>query len=96
MLGGLIANHRLTVFDKNHPMLANPLVRRAMTHAIDRQTIVDALWGGRTRVPKGLQWEFYGDMFHADWAVPAYRPGARRASWSGSPATRAIRSPTAC
>jgi peptide/nickel transport system substrate-binding protein len=72
VLGGLIANHRQTVFDKTHPQLENPLVRRAMTHAIDRQTIVDALWGGRTRVPKGLQWEFYGDMFHADWTVPAF------------------------
>jgi peptide/nickel transport system substrate-binding protein len=70
--GGLISNHRLTVFDKNHPQLASPLLRRAMTHAIDRQAIVDALWGGRTQVPKGLQWEFYGDMFHADWSVPAF------------------------
>lgn len=72
--GGLISNHRLTVFDKTHPQLENPLIRRAMTHAIDRQTIVDALWGGRTRVPKGLQFEFYGDMFIADWAVPAFDP----------------------
>jgi peptide/nickel transport system substrate-binding protein len=72
VLGGLITNHRLTVFDKTHPQLENPLIRRAMTHAIDRQGIVDALWGGRTRVPKGLQWEFYGDMFVADWSVPAY------------------------
>jgi peptide/nickel transport system substrate-binding protein len=90
ILGGLIGNHRLTVFDKNHPMLANPLVRRAMTHAIDRQTIVDALWGGRTRVPKGLQWEFYGDMFHADWAVPAYdtelaRKLVRESGYKGDP-----------
>jgi hypothetical protein len=38
--GGTILNHRLTVFDKNHPQLANPLVRRAFTHAIDRQAIV--------------------------------------------------------
>ena len=78
VLGGLIANHRLTTFDKTHPQLENPLVRRAMTHAIDRQTIVDALWGGRTRVPKGLQWEFYGDMFIADWAVPAFDPKLAR------------------
>ena len=28
----------------------------------------------RTRVPPGLQWEFYGDMFIADWTVPAYDP----------------------
>jgi len=76
--GGLIANHRLTAFDKTHPQLESPLLRRALTHAIDRQTIVDALWGGRTRVPKGLQWEFYGDMFHADWNVPAYDPAEAR------------------
>ena len=41
--GGTIPNHRLTVFDKNHAVLANPLVRRAFTHAIDRQAIVDSL-----------------------------------------------------
>ena len=72
--GGTILNHRLTVFDKNHPQLANPLVRRAFTHAIDRQAIVDSLWSGRTRVPHGLQWEYYADMFQADWTVPEYNP----------------------
>lgn len=72
--GGTVLNHRLTVFDKHHPQLANPLVRRAMTHAIDRQAIVDSLWAGRTVVPKGLQWDYYGDMFLADWSVPAYDP----------------------
>jgi peptide/nickel transport system substrate-binding protein len=88
--GGLISNHRLTAFDKTHPQLENPLVRRAMTHAIDRQIIVDALWGGRTRVPKGLQWEFYGDMFHADWAVPAFdiklaKDLVRQSGYKGDP-----------
>lgn len=72
--GGTILNHRLTVFDKNHPQLANPLVRRALTHAIDRQAIVDSLWAGRTVVPAGLQWPYYDDMFIADWTVPAYDP----------------------
>lgn len=90
VLGGLIANHRLTVFDKTHPQLENPLIRRAMTHAIDRQSIVDALWGGRTRVPKGLQWEFYGEMFVADWAVPAYdqklaRELVKQSGYKGEP-----------
>ncbi|BBK35148.1 ABC transporter substrate-binding protein [Allostella sp. ATCC 35155] len=72
--GGLIGNHRLLCFDKAHPELKDPRVRLAMCHAIDRQLIVDALWAGRTRVPKGLQWEFYDQMFHADWSVPAYDP----------------------
>jgi peptide/nickel transport system substrate-binding protein len=72
--GGTILNHRIMVFDKNYPVLADPRVRRAMTHAIDRQGIVDALWAGRTSVPKGLQWSYYDDMFVNDWSVPAYDP----------------------
>jgi peptide/nickel transport system substrate-binding protein len=88
--GGTILNHRLTVFDKNHAQLQNPLVRRAFTHAIDRKAIVDALWAGRTRVPAGLQWEYYGDMFHADWTVPEYNPALakdllKQAGYKGDP-----------
>jgi peptide/nickel transport system substrate-binding protein len=70
--GGTILNHRLTCFDKHHPVLADARVRRAMTHAVDRQAIVDSLWAGRTVVPRGLQWDYYGDMFLADWTVPAF------------------------
>jgi peptide/nickel transport system substrate-binding protein len=88
--GGTILNHRLTVFDKNHPQLRDPRIRRAMTHAIDRQAIVDSLWAGRTVVPKGLQWEYYGEMFHADWSVPAFnlneaRRLLREANYRGDP-----------
>jgi peptide/nickel transport system substrate-binding protein len=78
VVGGLIGNHRLIVFDKNHPQLADPRIRQALTHAIDRQAIVDSLWSGRTKIPNGLQWEYYADMFHADWAVPAYDPARAR------------------
>ncbi|MCM2562300.1 ABC transporter substrate-binding protein [Lutimaribacter sp. EGI FJ00015] len=72
--GGTILNHRLTVFDKNHAQLVDPRVRRALTHSIDRQAIVDSLWAGRTVVPAGLQWPYYDDMFHADWTVPEFNP----------------------
>jgi peptide/nickel transport system substrate-binding protein len=90
VVGGTIMNHRLTVFDKNHPQLANPLVRRAFTHAIDRRAIVDALWGGRTEVPRGLQFPFYGAMYQQDWAPPAYDPAEarrllREANYRGAP-----------
>ncbi|MCK6453051.1 MAG: ABC transporter substrate-binding protein [Alphaproteobacteria bacterium] len=88
--GGLIANHRLTVFDKHHPQLADPRVRQAFTHAIDRQAIVDSLWAGRTRIPPGLQWEFYGPMFVEGWTVPAYdqtkaRDLLKAAGYKGDP-----------
>ncbi len=88
--GGTILNHRLTVFDKNHPQLASPLIRRAFTHAIDRQAIVESLWAGRTRIPAGLQWDYYADMFIADWTVPAYdvklaRDLVKQAGYKGDP-----------
>jgi peptide/nickel transport system substrate-binding protein len=76
--GGTILNHRLTCFDKNHAALADARVRRAFTHAIDRKAIVDSLWGGRTVVPRGLQFEYYGDMFVSDWEVPRYDPAEAR------------------
>ena len=88
--GGTILNHRLTVFDRNHAALRDPRVRRAFTHAIDRQAIVDALWAGRTVVPKGLQWDFYGEMLVADWTVPRFdqaeaRRLLREANYRGEP-----------
>ncbi|MBP0463501.1 ABC transporter substrate-binding protein [Roseomonas sp. PWR1] len=88
--GGTILNHRLTVFDKNHPQLRDARVRRAMTHSIDRQAIVDSLWAGRTVIPKGLQWDYYGEMFHADWSVPRFdlaeaRRLLREANYRGEP-----------
>jgi peptide/nickel transport system substrate-binding protein len=88
--GGTILNHRLTVFDKNHATLRDPRIRRAFTHSIDRQAIVDALWAGRTEVPKGLQWPFYGDMLIQDWTVPRFdlaeaRRLLREANYRGEP-----------
>ena len=70
--GGPVMNHRLVVFDTTTAVLANPKIRQAMTHAIDRKAIVDALWGGRTTIPAGLQWEFYDNMYIKDWEVPKY------------------------
>ena len=73
-VGGPIINHQITCFDKQHPVLADPRVRRAMAHAIDRQLIVDMMWDGRTVVPEGLQFEFYGDMYSENHRTPAYDP----------------------
>jgi peptide/nickel transport system substrate-binding protein len=88
--GGTILNHRLICFDKTHPQLRDARVRRAFTHAIDRQAIVEALWAGRTVVPAGLQWPYYESMFHADWTVPRFdqaeaRRLLREAGYRGDP-----------
>ncbi len=76
--GGLITNIRVLDFDKHFPALRDPRVRRALSIAIDRQAIVDTIWGGRTRVPKGLQFEFFGPMYVKDWHAPAYDPALAR------------------
>ncbi|MGE3648578.1 MAG: ABC transporter substrate-binding protein [Reyranellaceae bacterium] len=79
VVGGTITNHRLICFDKNHPQLADARIRRAMTLGIDRKLIVDTLWSGRTQIPHGLQWEYYGKMFLADWPQPAFDPAQAKA-----------------
>jgi peptide/nickel transport system substrate-binding protein len=72
--GGTIPNIRITAFDMHHPTLRDPRVRLAMAHAIDRQTIIDSLWSGRTRIPAGMQFAFYDDMLVQGWTVPEYDP----------------------
>ena len=94
--GGLVLNHRIVAFDKHHPVLADPRVRLAMAHAIDGRAIVDSLWAGRSRVPPGLQWEFYGPMFVEGWTVPPTDPARARsllkeAGYKGEPIPYRIR-----
>ncbi len=88
--GGTILNHRLICFDKTHAALRDARVRRAFTHAVDRGAIVEALWAGRTAVPKGLQWPYYEGMFIAEWDVPKVDPAEarrllREAGYRGEP-----------
>ena len=78
VVGDTINNHRLVIYDSiTNPVLRDARVRQALNLAIDRQLIVDTLFGGRTVVPRSLQWEFYGAMYLADF--PAYRPDPARA-----------------
>ena len=88
--GSPINNIRIMSFDQNHPQLRDPRIRRAMSLAIDRRAIVDALWSGRTRIPKGLQLEAYAAMFVPEHGEPRHDPAeARRllaeAGYRGAP-----------
>jgi peptide/nickel transport system substrate-binding protein len=78
IVGGPINNHRLVWFDKNHPVLKDPRIRQAMILSIDRQAIVDAIWNGRTKVPNGLQYEFFGNMYLKDYPAYRYDPAAAK------------------
>lgn len=88
--GGPIRNIRVIVFDENHPQLKNPKIRQALSLAIDRQLIVDALYAGHTAVPNGMQMEVFGDLYIDDFQGTAYDPEkARRlleeAGYDGEP-----------
>jgi peptide/nickel transport system substrate-binding protein len=72
--GGYVPNIRLSTFDKYDTAMSDPRVRQAMIYAIDRDTIVQQLWAGRTIVPAGLQFPFYDAMFIKEWAAPKYDP----------------------
>jgi peptide/nickel transport system substrate-binding protein len=90
VVGGTILNHRVTTWDMHHPQLRDARVRRALSHAIDRSAIIDGLWAGRTRVPAGMQWEFFGPMFAQGWNVPDYNQSEarrllREAGYKGDP-----------
>jgi len=90
VLGSPINNIRKISFDKTHPVLADARIRRAMTHLVDRETIVQALWAGRTAIPRGMQLESYGPMYIRDWENPRYDPEEarrllREANYRGQP-----------
>jgi peptide/nickel transport system substrate-binding protein len=74
VVGGLIPNIRISVFDKYDTALKDPRIRQALTYAIDRKMIVDKLWLGRSQVPPGLQFAFYGDMLISGWTAPEFDP----------------------
>ncbi|HEY4199581.1 MAG TPA: ABC transporter substrate-binding protein [Devosiaceae bacterium] len=74
VVGGPVANIRFIALDERNGPLKNKLVRQALSHSIDRKTIVDTLWSGLTTVPQGFQHEMTGDLFDTDFQSPAYDP----------------------
>lgn len=92
VVGGPVANIRFISLDENHGPMKNPLVRQALSHSIDRKTIVDTLWSGLTAPAQGYQHESFGDLFVDDFESPAYDPELAKkllaqAGYNGEPIT---------
>lgn len=77
--GGPIRNIRVIIFDEKNPQLQDVRVRQALSHAIDRELIVEAMFSGLVTVPNGLQMKVFGDLYIADHAGTAYDPEKARA-----------------
>lgn len=56
----------------------NPLIRKAMVLAVDREKIADRLWNGMASVPGGPNWEMYGKLFDAKRKPLAFDPDEAR------------------
>jgi len=74
VVGGPVANIRFIALDTRHGPLQNLKVRQALSHSIDRQTIVDVLWSGLTEQAQGFQHASFGDLFATDHHPPEYDP----------------------
>jgi len=78
VVGGPVNNNRIIFFDKTNEVMADPRIRQAISVAIDRQLIVDTIWGGRTQVPNGMQYDFFGEMYLEDFPAYEYNPEKAR------------------
>ena len=88
--GALYAGLYVLAVNSKRPPLDNPLVKQALSLAIDREAIVKELWRGRGMVPNGPIAK--GDNhFHAEPAPLAHNPTEARARLQEA-GTRARRS----
>jgi peptide/nickel transport system substrate-binding protein len=86
----LYYNGKMAPFDK-------PAIRQAVNYAIDRKTLIDALWLGNATQMHGLQFEGE-DLYNANRPVTAYDPEKAKAllkegGYAGEPITYVAASP---
>lgn len=73
-----LANVHVLRYNTRHPVLKDARLRRALNAAINRQLLVDTLWGGRAIVPRSHQFEEYGPLYNAERLLPTYNPDLAR------------------
>ena len=64
----------LYIYNTEEGPTSSKLLRQAMNMAIDRQLLVDTLWGEGAYVPNGFQVESFGDMYIEDYQPVQYDP----------------------
>ncbi|MDK3019939.1 ABC transporter substrate-binding protein [Pseudodonghicola flavimaris] len=64
----------LMIMNVNHPTLKDPRIRQAMSMAIDRDTLNEALWFGKAVVPDSHTYEEFGDLYMPELKTFEYNP----------------------
>lgn len=73
-----LENSHVVVFNSNAPALADKRLRQALSLAIDRKRLREALWQDRNYTPNGHQLKSYGAMYDAERKGYGYDPEQAR------------------
>lgn len=68
----------VVIFNTQNPRMADPRLRRALSLAIDRKTLNEALWQGRAVVPGTHTFPQFGPLYMPDLATFRYDPAQAR------------------
>lgn len=74
----VLENSHLVVFNSNAPALKDKRLRHALSLAIDRKKLRDALWQGKNYTPNGHQLKSFGPMYDATRKGYVYDPQRAR------------------
>lgn len=64
----------MLLYNQSEPLMRDVRLRRALNLAIDRQLLVDALWGGAAEVARSYQLRTYGDLYFEDVPFSEFDP----------------------
>jgi peptide/nickel transport system substrate-binding protein len=78
VLSTVLENSHILVFNMSAPALKDKRLRQALSLAIDRKKLRDALWLGQNYTPNGWQLKSFGAMYDAKRAGYVYDPERAR------------------
>lgn len=64
----------MLVYNQSEPVMQDVRLRQALNLAIDRQLLIDALWGGSAELARSYQLRNYGPLYFDDHPFPEYDP----------------------
>jgi peptide/nickel transport system substrate-binding protein len=64
----------VVIFNTQHPKMQNPKLRQALSLAIDRDTLNQALWQGKAVVPSSHTYPQYGQLYMPELKTFTYDP----------------------
>lgn len=77
--GMLTPLFHVMIMNQNHPKMQDPRIRQALSLAIDRKALNEALWLGKAHVPDSHTYEEFGPLYMPDLKTFEYDPEKAKA-----------------